>query len=195
MAKIFFNKGSTLVYKFWFQYPCCDYCLRDGLISIPSSCLGFRGWSNCNTFIMQTCWTNKFFVGANVASHKNDHGKVPLNHAMENVNWVHEGSRWICKFNGCINSYTAKWLFCQHLDNKYSHHMEAGKYGHPFTRVGGPRQQNHHTMNAWILNNPQAWQTQNEKKVIERTKKKAKTNGINFNLKFKALKRFNDLYW
>jgi hypothetical protein len=105
---------------------------------------------------MQTCWTNKNFVGVNVASHKSDHGKIPLNHVMENVNWVHEGSRWICKFNGCINSYTIKWLFRQHLDNKHSHHMEVGKFGHPSICVGGPRQQNHHAMNAWILNNPQA---------------------------------------
>jgi hypothetical protein len=97
------------------------------MIAIPSSCLRFRGWSNCNTFIMQTCWFNKKIVGAKVVLHKSDHGKVPLNHAMEDVNWVHERSRWICKFNGCIDSYRAKWLFHQHLDNKHSHHMEACK--------------------------------------------------------------------
>jgi hypothetical protein len=34
--------------------------------------------------------------------------------------------------------------------------MEVGKYGHPSTHVGGPRQQNHHAMNARILNNPHA---------------------------------------
>ncbi len=130
-----------------------------------------------------------------MASHKSDHGKIPLNHAMEDVNWVLEGSRWICNFNGCIDSYMVKWLYRQHLDNKHSHHMEASKYGRPSTCVGGPRQQNHHAMNARILNNPQAWQTQNEKKVIDWAMKKGKANGIDFNLKFKALKRFIDLYW
>ncbi len=87
------------------QYPCRDYCLGANWIAIPSSCLRLRGWSNCNTFIMQTCWFNKKFLGANVVLHKSDHGKVPLNHAMEDVNWVHEGSRWICKFNGCIDAW------------------------------------------------------------------------------------------
>jgi hypothetical protein len=53
--------------------------------------------------------------------------------------------------------------------------MEASKFGHPFTCVGGPRQQNHHAMNVQILNNLQAWQTQNEKKVIDQAKKKTKT--------------------
>ncbi len=32
--------------------------------------------------------------------------------------------------------------------------MEVGKSGCPSTNVGGPKQQNHHAMNAWILNNP-----------------------------------------
>ncbi len=75
------------------QYLCHDYCLQVGLIAIPSSCLGVRGWFDYNTFIMQTCWFNKKIVGAEVVSHKSDHGKVPLNHAMEYVDRVHEGSR------------------------------------------------------------------------------------------------------
>jgi hypothetical protein len=49
---------------------------------------------------MQTCWFNKKIIGAEVVSYKSDHGKVPPNYAMEDVDWVHEGSRWICKFNG-----------------------------------------------------------------------------------------------
>jgi hypothetical protein len=52
--------------------------------------------------------------------------------------------------------------------------MELGKSGHPFTRVGGPRQQNHHAMNARILSNPHARQKWNEKKALDRVKKKAK---------------------
>jgi tetrahydrodipicolinate N-succinyltransferase len=52
--------------------------------------------------------------------------------------------------------------------------MEVGKSGHPFTHVGGPRQQNHHIMNARILSNPHARQKWNEKKVIDKVKKKTK---------------------
>jgi hypothetical protein len=50
--------------------------------------------------------------------------------------------------------------------------MEVGKYGCPSIHVGGPRQQNHHGMNTWILNNPHARQKQNEKKAINQVKKK-----------------------
>jgi hypothetical protein len=50
--------------------------------------------------------------------------------------------------------------------------MELGKSGRPSTRVGGPRQQNHHAMNVRILNNPHVKQKQNEKKAINRVKKK-----------------------
>jgi len=52
--------------------------------------------------------------------------------------------------------------------------MELGKYGRPFTHVGGPRQQNHHAMNAQILSNPHARQKRNEKKALNKVKKKAK---------------------
>jgi hypothetical protein len=52
--------------------------------------------------------------------------------------------------------------------------MEVGKSGHPYICVGGPRQQNHHVMNAQILNNPHARQKQNEKKAFDIVKKKTK---------------------
>ncbi len=52
--------------------------------------------------------------------------------------------------------------------------MEVGKFGHPYICVGGPRQQNHHAMNARILNNPHAKQKWNEKKALDIMKKKAK---------------------
>jgi len=68
----------------------------------------------------------------------------------------------------------AKWLFRQHLDNKHGLHMELGKFSCPFTCVGGPRQQNHHAMNVRILNNPHVRQKRNEKKALDRVKKKAK---------------------
>jgi hypothetical protein len=49
--------------------------------------------------------------------------------------------------------------------------MEVGKFSHPI-RVGGPRQENHHAINARILSNPQPRQTWTEKKAIDQTKKK-----------------------
>jgi hypothetical protein len=54
---------------------------------------------------MQSCWSDKKFVGVEVALHENDQGELPSNHAMEDVDWVHEVSRWIYKFNGCTNCY------------------------------------------------------------------------------------------
>jgi hypothetical protein len=51
--------------------------------------------------------------------------------------------------------------------------MDVGKYGCPSTHVGGPRQQNHHAMNAQILNNPHAREKHNENKPFDRMKMKA----------------------
>jgi hypothetical protein len=51
---------------------------------------------------------NVFLVGALVASHESDQIKIPPNHVMEDADWVHEGTRWKCKINGCINIYVAK---------------------------------------------------------------------------------------
>jgi hypothetical protein len=102
-----------------------------------------------------------------MASHKNDHGEIPPNHAMKNVNWVHEGSRWVCNINGCTDNYVAKWLFHCHLDNKHELHLEVGKYGCPFFHPKKPRQQNHDSMNARILRNPHARQKKNEKKALD----------------------------
>jgi hypothetical protein len=44
-----------------------------------------------------------------VASLESDQVEVPPNHAMEDADWVHEGSRWKCKINGCTDAYVAKW--------------------------------------------------------------------------------------
>ncbi len=89
---------------------------------------------------------NVVLVGAPMVSHESDQVEVPPNHAMEDVDWVHEGSRWKCKINGCADVYATKWLLRQHLDNKHGLHMEVGKSSCPFTCVGGLRQQNHHVM-------------------------------------------------
>jgi hypothetical protein len=117
---------------------------------------------------------NVVLVRALMASHESDQVEVLPNHAMEDADWVHERSRWKCKINGCTNVYATKWLLRQHLDNKHGLRMELGKSGCPSTRVGGPRQQNHHAMNARILNNPHIGQKQNEKKALDKVKKKAK---------------------
>ncbi len=74
-----------------------------------------------------------------MASHESDQVEAPSNHAMEDVDWVHEGSRWKCKINGCTNTYVVKWLFRQHLYNKHGLRMEVGKYGHPSTFIRGPK--------------------------------------------------------
>jgi hypothetical protein len=44
-------------------------------------------------------------------------------------------------------------------------------------------------MNAQILNNPQAWQTWNEKKAIDRTKKKAKVEWDQLQLEVQGLEK------
>jgi hypothetical protein len=90
-----------------------------------------------------------------MASHESDRVEIPPNHAMEDVDWVHKGSRWKCKINGCIDTYAAKWLLRKHLDNKHGLCMEVGKSNHPSTCVGGPR---HRAVNIRILSNPHARQ-------------------------------------
>jgi hypothetical protein len=47
-----------------------------------------------------------------MASHESDQIEVRPNHVMEDADWVHKGSRWKCKINGCTDVYVAKWLFC-----------------------------------------------------------------------------------
>jgi hypothetical protein len=91
---------------------------------------------------------NVVLIGALVVSHESDQVEIPPNHVMKDADGVHEGSKWKCKINGCTNAYVAKWLLHQHLDNKHGLRMELGKYGRPSICVGGPRQQNHHAMNA-----------------------------------------------
>jgi len=50
--------------------------------------------------------------------------------------------------------------------------MEVGKFSY-LIHIGRPRQQNHHAINVWILNNPQPQQTQSEKKAIDQTKEES----------------------
>jgi hypothetical protein len=78
---------------------------------------------------------NVVLVGALVVSHESDQVEVPSHHAMEDVDWVQEGSRWKCKINGCTDVYVTKWLFHQHLENKHGVCMEVGKFCHPFICV------------------------------------------------------------
>jgi hypothetical protein len=50
--------------------------------------------------------------------------------------------------------------------------MQTKKLEHPFTCHGGLRQQDHDSMNVRILNNSHARQKKNEKKALNRVKKK-----------------------
>jgi hypothetical protein len=59
-----------------------------------------------------------------------------------------------------------------HLDNKHELHLEIGKFGRPFICPRGLRQQDHNSMNVHILSNPHAKQKRNEKKALDRMKKK-----------------------
>ncbi len=43
-----------------------------------------------------------------MVSHESDHEEITPQHVMEDVDWVHEGSRWVCKINGCTNTYVIK---------------------------------------------------------------------------------------
>jgi hypothetical protein len=52
--------------------------------------------------------------------------------------------------------------------------MQVEKLECPNTFLGGPRQQDHGSMNVQILSNPHARQKQNEKKALDRVKKKEK---------------------
>jgi len=50
--------------------------------------------------------------------------------------------------------------------------MQAERSWCPFTFPGGPRQQDHGSMNVHILSNPHVRQKRNEKKAFDRMKKK-----------------------
>jgi hypothetical protein len=50
--------------------------------------------------------------------------------------------------------------------------LEVGKFGCPSIHLGGPRQQDHGSINVRILNNPRAMLKWNEKKALNRVKKK-----------------------
>ncbi len=77
-----------------------------------------------------------------------------------------------CKVDACTSFYAPKWLLYQHLEQSHSLRMQIRKSRHPSTHFGGPRQQNHGSMNVHILNNLHAKQKQNEKKALDQMKKK-----------------------
>jgi hypothetical protein len=96
---------------------------------------------------------NVVLVGALVVSHESDQIEMPLNHVWRMKVGFRKGQGGSARsmdastlmwLNGCfVDTWTTNTCFC----------MEVSKYGRPFTHVGGPRQQNHHVMNVWILNN------------------------------------------
>jgi len=90
----------------------------------------------CNTFIMLMLNLLIFFVNSvpnpNFVSQKvpplmqDEHGN-----AMEENEWVHEGSRGCCKVDACTSSYVAKWLLRKHLDQTHGLQMQLGRYECP----------------------------------------------------------------
>jgi hypothetical protein len=75
----------------------------------------------CNTFIMLMLNLLNFFV--NLVPNPNPSPQEVLppmqdqhGDAMEENEWVHEGSRGCYKVNACISSSAAEWLFHKHLN-------------------------------------------------------------------------------
>ncbi len=92
----------------------------------------------------------------------------PIQDEDRNVSeWVHKGFKCFCKVDACTSSYVAKWLFCQHLEQTRSFQMQAKKSKCSSICHGGPRQQDHGSMNVCILSNPNARQKWNEKKALD----------------------------
>jgi hypothetical protein len=56
--------------------------------------------------------------------------------AMEENEWVHEGSKGCCKINVCTSSYAAKWLLHRHLDQTHGLQMQLGRSWHPSIHLG-----------------------------------------------------------
>jgi hypothetical protein len=96
----------------------------------------FKMMVGCNTFIMLMLNLLIFFVNSvpnpNFVSQKvpplmqDEHGN-----AMEENEWVHEGSRGCCKVDACTSSYVAKWLLRKHLDQTHGLQMQLGRYECP----------------------------------------------------------------
>ncbi len=80
-------------------------------------------------------------------------------------------------------------MFHCHLDNKHGLHLEVGKSSCPSIHPRGPRQQNHGSMNARILNNHMQgkskwketpWSNEEESKIkVGWTSNPSTTNGTN----------------
>jgi hypothetical protein len=87
------------------QYPRPICRLFVGLFTTPSWFINeyFNFFTNVQIHLIRC-----YFVGVEVVSHECDHEEVAPQHAMEDVDWVHEGSRWVCKINGCTNTYMIK---------------------------------------------------------------------------------------
>ncbi len=113
-----------------------------------------------------------------------EHGDV-----MDENEWVHEGSKWYCKVDACTYSYTAKWLFCKHLERTHSIRMQTGRLGCPFSYPRGPKQQDHGSLNARILSNPHVRQKWNEKRVFKWMKKKAKLEWDEFQVQVQQMEQ------
>ncbi len=72
---------------------------------------------------------------------------------LENVHWVRDGPKFVCRVDGCNASYMTKYNLIWHLCACHNVVMESSKPKHPSTRKESPRHQNHMAMNARVLNN------------------------------------------
>jgi len=63
-------------------------------------------------------------------------------------------------------------VFCKHLEQTHGLCMQLGRFKHPSTHLRGLKQQDHISMNVFILNNPHTKQKWNEKKFFDQILKK-----------------------
>ncbi len=123
--------GEFEAFRQWWEKNLCYHCQGVSSLSLFCfDCFGARGIM-CNIHIFKTMMLWLFVIldvrlepPLNETFHEieGDNGKVLPKNMMEDVAWVHEGSRWICKFDAYINWYTIKWLCYQNVTNTRSSH-------------------------------------------------------------------------
>jgi len=91
---------------------------------------------------------NDILVGASVVSHESDQVEVPPNHAMEDADWVHKGSKVEVQ-DQWMHQRLCGYLATSSTFGQQTWTSHGGRQiWSSFSCVGGPRQQNHHAMNA-----------------------------------------------
>jgi hypothetical protein len=91
---------------------------------------------------------------------------------MEDSEWAHKGSRWCCKVDACTSFYVFKWCYVNIWSKHTPFKCKPKDHGVHLLFLGGPRQQDHGSMNVHILSNSHVRQKRNEKKAFDRMKKR-----------------------